>query len=119
MDYEYWQRIAANKGRIVRIDKLLSCSREYSATKTKSQVARFTRIFSRANGATGATFIQSGGWDSSITLKTSAAPCGAPSFRLPRAGTYLIFSPVFFAGGLSSLNRGKGAGAGILGDNSV
>jgi len=37
MDYEYWQRIAANKGLIVRIDKLLSCSREYSATKTKSQ----------------------------------------------------------------------------------
>src|SRR6266403_3369389 len=82
-------------------------------------VERSTRIFSRANGATGATFIQSGGWDSSITLKTSAAPCGAPLFRLPRAGTYLIFSPVFFAGGLSSLNRGKGAGAGILGDNSV
>jgi len=37
MDYEYWQRIAANKGLIVRIDKLLACSREYPATKTKSQ----------------------------------------------------------------------------------
>src|SRR6266403_963435 len=87
--------------------------------KQNPSVARCTRIFSRASGATGATFIQSGGWDSLITLKTSAALCGAPSFRLPRAGTYLIFSPVFFAGGLSSLNRGKAAGAGILGDNSV
>ena len=37
MDYEYWQRIAANKGLVARIDKLLACSREYSATKTKSQ----------------------------------------------------------------------------------
>jgi glycosyltransferase involved in cell wall biosynthesis len=37
MDYEYWQRIAANKGLIVRINKVLACSREYAATKTKSQ----------------------------------------------------------------------------------
>jgi glycosyltransferase involved in cell wall biosynthesis len=37
MDYEYWQRIAAKKGLIVRIDRLLACSRTYPATKTKSQ----------------------------------------------------------------------------------
>jgi glycosyltransferase involved in cell wall biosynthesis len=37
MDYEYWQRIAANKGLIVRIDKLLACSRLHPATVTKSQ----------------------------------------------------------------------------------
>jgi glycosyltransferase involved in cell wall biosynthesis len=37
MDYEYWQRIAANKGLIVRIDKLLACSRLHPATVTMSQ----------------------------------------------------------------------------------
>jgi len=37
MDYEFWQRIAANKGLIVRIDKLLACSRDYGTTKTRSQ----------------------------------------------------------------------------------
>jgi glycosyltransferase involved in cell wall biosynthesis len=37
MDYEYWQRIAANKGLIVRIDKLLACSRLYPETVTQSQ----------------------------------------------------------------------------------
>jgi hypothetical protein len=31
--------------------------------------------------------------DFSITLKTSAAPCGTPSFRLPRAGIILFSLP--------------------------
>ncbi len=37
MDYEYWQRIAANNGLIVRINKLLACSRLHPATVTMSQ----------------------------------------------------------------------------------
>src|SRR5882724_3704776 len=82
--------------------------------KQNPSVARCTRTFSRASGATGGTFIQSGGWDSSITPKTRAAPCEVPSFRLPSAGTYLISSPVSFAVGLSSLNRRTVAGFGIF-----
>jgi hypothetical protein len=42
--------------------------------KQNPSVARCTRTFSGASGATGGTFIQSGRWDSSITPKTSAAP---------------------------------------------
>ncbi len=37
MDYEYWQRIAAKGGLIVRLDAPLACSRDYETTKTRSQ----------------------------------------------------------------------------------
>ncbi len=43
MDYEYWQRIAANKGLIVRIDKRLACSRDYPATVTRAQRGKVYR----------------------------------------------------------------------------
>lgn len=37
MDYEYWQRIAANGGVLARLDRFLACSRDYAATKTRTQ----------------------------------------------------------------------------------
>lgn len=37
MDYEFWQRIAANDGRFVMLDQFLACSRDYATTKTRSQ----------------------------------------------------------------------------------
>jgi glycosyltransferase involved in cell wall biosynthesis len=43
MDYEYWQRIAANGGKIAWLDKFLACSRDHAETKTQSQRGRMYR----------------------------------------------------------------------------
>lgn len=46
MDYEYWQRIAANRGKIAWLDQFLACSRDYAATKSRSQrVQVFKDVF--------------------------------------------------------------------------
>jgi len=102
------------------VTSLLSGSREYSETKTKFQRGKvYKDIFKsqwRHWGNVHPEWWMGGFLDYSENERRALWSAFVPAST---CGDLSYFSPVFFAGGLSSLNRGKGAGAGILGDNSV